>query len=449
MIRRTALSLGTGFAFIIATAAQAQDGRSIALILDASGSMNAKLASGQTRLEAAKAAVAAFVEKLDPKTRLSYRAYGHQSPTRDKNCRDTELLVDFGAAGTNKEAILAKTRDVKAQGYTPITHAIQLAAADVGKEPGTRAVVLVSDGKETCEGDPCAAAKALADADARLVIHTIGFNVDAAARYQLQCVARVARGTYSDASGAADLGARLGAVAAAKPPEARPPAPPPASKTTMTITRPKPGKLEIQNADRFIAHKVTEVDTGKEFPEMSSFRSIIELPAGLYNVTFGPTVWKSVEVKAGETTVLNPGVIEIKDASPSGHKVLDWETGVEVGDISSFTSRLTVLPSTFTVMFGSAEWRHIDIKAGEHKVLNPAVIVVNGADAGKGYDVRAEDGTLAGNISSFTSRLPVPPGRYTIEIDGKRVPLELAEDKRWRSICSSVSAPIRSNITAG
>jgi Ca-activated chloride channel family protein len=136
------------------------ESRSIALILDASGSMNAKLAGGQTRLEAAKAAVAAFVEKLDPKTRLSYRAYGHQSPTKDKNCRDTELLVDFGAAGSNKQAILAKTQDVKAQGYTPITHVIQLAAADVGKEPGARAVVLVSDGKETCEGDPCAAAKA-------------------------------------------------------------------------------------------------------------------------------------------------------------------------------------------------------------------------------------------------------------------------------------------------
>ena len=46
-----------------------------------------------------------------------------------------------------------------------------------------RYVALVSDGKETCPGDPCAVAKALAAADAKLVIHTIGFNVDAAARY--------------------------------------------------------------------------------------------------------------------------------------------------------------------------------------------------------------------------------------------------------------------------
>jgi hypothetical protein len=198
----------------------------------------------------------------------------------------------------------------------------------------------------------------------------------------------------------------------------------------MTIARPKPGKLQINNADRFIDHKVTEVETGKEFPNMNSFRSMIEVPAGFYNVTFGPTVWKSVEVKPGETTVLEPGIIEIRNASPSGHKVLDWETGVEVGRISSFTSRLTVLPSTFTVMFGSAEWKHIDIKAGEHKVLNPAVIVVNGADAGKGHNVRAEDGTLAGNISSFASQLPVPPGKYVIEIGDQKVPLDLTEGQK-------------------
>jgi hypothetical protein len=414
---------------LLPTTALAQEGRSIALILDASGSMNARLPAGGTRLEAAKSAVAAFIEKLDPKVRLSYRAYGHQSPTKDKNCKDTELLVDFNAAAANKDAVLAKTRDIKAQGYTPITYVIELAAKDVAKEPGERAVVLVSDGKETCEGDPCAAAKALAEADAKLVIHTIGFNVDAAARYQLQCVARVARGIYTDASGAADLGATLSKVAVAKP--APPPAPPPAakqpaSKSSITITKPKPGKLQIKNADPGRGHKVTEVETGKEFPNMSSFRSIIELPAGFYNVTFGPTVWKSVEVKAGETTTLDPGVLEVKNAAGSGHKVLDWETGVEVGNISSFSSRLTVLPSTFTVTFGKAEWKNIDVKMGEHKVLNPAVIVVNGA-SGAGHKVYAEDGTQVAVVSSFTHIVPVPPGKYTIDIEGQKVPLDLVE----------------------
>ena len=144
--------------------------------------------------------------------------------------------------------------------------------------------MLVSDGKETCPGDPCAAAKALAEADANLVIHTIGFNVDAAARFQLQCMARVARGTYSDATGAADLGARLGAVAAAKP------APPPKqTKTAITITKPKPGKLQIKNPD-FRGHAVTDAESGKAFGTFHNM-TFMDLPAGIYSVAFGPTVW--------------------------------------------------------------------------------------------------------------------------------------------------------------
>jgi hypothetical protein len=427
MIRRTIFLLAAPLLFD--TSALAQEGRSIALILDASGSMNAKLAAGGTRLDAAKTAVAAFVEKLDPKVRLSYRAYGHQSPTKEKNCKDTELLVDFNAAGANKDAVLAKTRDIKAQGYTPITYVIEFAAKEVAKEPGERAVVLVSDGKETCEGDPCAAAKALAAADAKLVIHTIGFNVDAAARYQLQCVARVARGTYTDASGAADLGASLGKVAIAKPapPAAPPPAAkaPPSSKTTITIAKPKPGRLEITNPD-VAGHEVTVAESGQAVGQFFGVITSLDLPAGLYNVSFGPTIWKSIEVKPGETTVLDPGVIEMTVVGASGHKVLDWETGVEVGELSGVIYRRSVLPSTFTVTFGGIEWKNIEVKAGEVKVLNPAVISVDPPETG-GNKVYAEDGTLVGTILGVISELPVPPGKYTIEVGGEKVPLDLAE----------------------
>jgi VWA domain-containing protein len=405
-----------------ALAANAQESRSIALILDASGSMNAGLRSGQTRLDAAKEAVSAFVGKLDPNVRIGYRVYGHQSPTREKNCRDTELMVGFGAVSANRSQILTRTQGVKAQGYTPITLAITLAAEDIGKEPGEHVVVLVSDGKETCEGDPCAAAKALAAADAKLVVHTIGFNVDVAARYQLQCIARVARGTYSDAAGAADLGARLGALAAAKP--VPPPPPPPQKKTTVTVTKPKPGRLQIKNPD-FRGHKVSEAESGKNVGNFWNM-TFMELPAGIYNVAFGPTVWRSIEVRAGETTVLEPGTIEMQNASGAGHKVLDWETEAEIGVISSFAHRMSVIPSTFTVMFGNARWAHIEVKAGEHKMLNPAVISVPNA-GGAGHKVYAEDGTQVGSVSSFASRLPVPPGKYTIEIAGQKLPLDLAE----------------------
>jgi hypothetical protein len=395
-----------------------QGGRSIALILDASGSMNAALTGGGTRLEAAKTAIAAFVGKLDPNLRIGYRVYGHQSPTRERNCKDTELLVGFNTVGANRDAILGRTRGIRAQGYTPITYVITLAANDVAKEPGEHVVVLVSDGKETCEGDPCAAAKALAAADAKLVIHTIGFNVDEAARFQLQCVAKAARGGYVDASGAADLGAKLGELVA-KPPE---------TKTEITVPQQQAGKLQIKNPD-FAGHVVTEAESGREVARMTTSRWQIDLAAGLYNVTFGPTVWKSVVVKGGETTVLDPGVLEVRNAWIRGHKVLDWETGTEIGALSTTKRQVSVLPSTFTVTFGGAEWKQIDVKAGERKVLNPAVIAVKGA-SGRGNRVLTEDGTVVATVTGTASVLPVPPGKYVLEAGTQQIPLDLVEGQR-------------------
>ena len=161
--------------------------RTIELILDASGSMNAALPSGETRLAAAKAAVAKIVPTLPGDTTLAFRAYGFQSPRDKHDCDDTALLVPFAAASGNGATVVKAARLLNAQGYTPISRVIRLAAADLAAtEPGNeRVILLVSDGKETCDTDPCATARALKAADASLVIHAIGFEVDSGARGEL------------------------------------------------------------------------------------------------------------------------------------------------------------------------------------------------------------------------------------------------------------------------
>jgi len=409
------------------SAGEAEAGKSIALILDASGSMNAKLPEGRTRIEAAKAAVEEIVGKLPADVRISLRAYGHQSPTSKHDCEDTELMVGFDALGTNKDSILTKSRSIRAQGYTPITYVIKLAAEDVGKEDAKpRIIILVSDGKETCKGDPCATAKALADADASLVVHTIGFAVDTAAKYQLQCIARVARGNYYDADSAGKLATALGE--AAKTEASPPPAPAPEAprlSTAIVVTVPKPGKLAIKNAD-INGHAVTEAETDKSVGTLSNLQSVIELPAGLYNVKFGKTVWKSIEVKPGETTTIEPGMIEIKNASLSGHTIFDAETGEEIGRVVSTNPRITVLPSTFTVSFGKALWKNIEVKGGEHKVLTPGTITVEGAPV-NGVPIKDEDGTIVASVSPFAKKAPLPAGKYTVEVGNQKVPIDLAE----------------------
>ena len=249
--------------------------------------MNAKLPDGGTRIDAARTAVADLVAKLPNETRLSFRVYGHQSPTQKHDCVDTELMVGFNSVAANRDTILAKSRGVKAQGYTPITYVLKLSAEEVGKEPGAHIVLLVSDGQETCAGDPCATAKALADADAKLVVHTIGFGVDTAARYQLQCIAKMARGSYFDARSAGNSPQKLGEAVKAEPAK---------STVQVTVTVPKPGKLQMKPIEEL--HDVSDDRTGKKVAALTTSRPTIELPSGIYNVAFGSRSWKSIEVRA-------------------------------------------------------------------------------------------------------------------------------------------------------
>jgi len=71
-------------------------------------------------------------------------------------------------------------------------------------------VVLVSDGEDTCAPpEPCQVASELKAAGVDLVVHTIGFKVEAKARSELSCVAAATGGSYREASSGADLARAL------------------------------------------------------------------------------------------------------------------------------------------------------------------------------------------------------------------------------------------------
>lgn len=100
-----ALAMSLGFISLAArpemASAQACNSadRSILLIMDASGSMNAKLPDGESRIAVAQRAVKGVASFIPPEAQLSLRLYGAQSPRVEKNCQDTNLAVPFGAAG--------------------------------------------------------------------------------------------------------------------------------------------------------------------------------------------------------------------------------------------------------------------------------------------------------------------------------------------------------------
>lgn len=393
------------------SAAFGAEAKTVELILDASGSMAGRLADGTVKIAAARDAVKGFVQALPQDTVIAFRAYGHQSAREEHNCTDTQILVPFGVARDQSAGILTKSDALQPRGYTPISYVLEQAAADFNTEmTGERTIILVSDGKETCEGDPCAVAKALHESQARLVVHTVGFGVDDATRSQLECIARVTGGTYFPAEDAGTLGQVLGAAvetASVKPEE-----------------KPGMGFLEVKGA-AIQGHQVSSAVNGEVVGKVSTVNSVIELPAGIYNVAIGSGVWKSVEVRTGEKTVLSPGQLAVENASLQGHPVTDAETGEEHGRVGATSNWAALLPGDYDVWFGPLPWR-IRIGAGEEVHLRPGWVQVKGADI-SGHSIRTEGNKVVGSVSATTNWMPLPPGEYTIEIDGRVQRFRLAE----------------------
>lgn len=409
--------------------AKAETGRSLLVVLDASGSMNAKLPDGAARIDAAKAAVADLISGLPADTRLALRIYGHQSPTSKKDCQDTALVVSFGPAGENGGAVTVAANAAQAQGYTPITYVLQRAAADVGNEAAaaSRLIVLVSDGKETCDGDPCAAAGALAAADTKLVVHTIGFGADEATRRQLQCIAHHARGGYWDASNRSELQARL-VEAARKTAESPQPAVRPAETGNLEIKNPDQNGHEVIDATTGQKAELVRPATGQRVDGIFAMWPSVRVRPGLYHVTFGADVWKSVEVSSGKTTVLEPGVLEIRPAGWRGHRVLETETGKVLAELTGAKNRATLVPARVAVTFGDLVWPDVEVKPGAVTTLKPGVIEVRRRGIYE-YKVVSVGGVLAGTVRTGAEKLPVPPGAYVVDLDGKKVPVEVEEGR--------------------
>lgn len=394
--------------------AQAESARSISLVLDASGSMKALLPDGARRMDAAKDAVAQFVTTLPPDTRLGFRAYGHQSATNKKDCKDTAQLAVFDAIANNKAAVIEKARGLQPQGYTPITHSLTLAAQDLlPEEAAAHVVVLVSDGKETCQADPCAAAKALAEADAKLVVHTVGVGVDTVTRSQLQCIARNARGNYYDANSASELTGVL-SKAAVKDAES------PVKKKQVVLTTPKHGKLRMKVLGGHHDHEIMDA-TGKKVDELSAVHTDAELAPGIYSVKFGNGVWTSIEVKAGETTEIKPGYLKIEPLSATAVEVLEPETSEKVDELYYSKSATTLIPGRFNLKFGNVMWPgDVEVKPGETTTIKPGTIGVESNAGALYFVVKDPQGQEVAKGASPGHRITMPPGKYVLELDTEK-----------------------------
>ncbi|UXA20588.1 VWA domain-containing protein [Mycobacterium sp. SMC-4] len=180
------------------------------LILDGSGSMTETDAPGP-RIDAAKTAARALVEALPDASTIALQTYGITtgSAPEDKadGCRDVTLLLSLRPL--DREAMNTAIASIAPSGYTPISLALQTAADQLPADDTAQAIVLVSDGEETCDTPPCDTATQLKQARPGLTISTVGFKVDGAAAEQLRCIAELTGGIYVQAANADQLAARL------------------------------------------------------------------------------------------------------------------------------------------------------------------------------------------------------------------------------------------------
>lgn len=162
--------------------------------------MNSKW-EGETRIQTAKKLLAKTVDDLDeiPNLEVGLRVYGHQSaitPTFE-DCNDTKLEVPIAAG--NSQQIKNRIQGIQAKGTTPIARSLEAAASDFPDNTGRNIIILITDGIEACDNDPCVIAKKLKDKEVNVTPFVIGLGLDLSYLEKFNCIGNYAEAQTKDA----------------------------------------------------------------------------------------------------------------------------------------------------------------------------------------------------------------------------------------------------------
>lgn len=171
---------------------------------------------GEAKISIAKTVVGQVLDDLPKTRRLGLVAYGHN---REGDCTDIEEIAPIG---TERDAIRRAVDGIDPKGKTPLSASVQFAAEKLHYTENKATVILVSEGRETCDLDPCAVGNALEQAGVDFTAHVIGFDVvEQSDQEQLQCLADNTGGKYLNAGSAEELSRALEQTVAEVPlPEA-------------------------------------------------------------------------------------------------------------------------------------------------------------------------------------------------------------------------------------
>jgi hypothetical protein len=172
---------------------------SVEILLDASGSMAAPFgATSQSKFDIVRQAVDDVIlgmreQQTDFPRNLGLRLFGSTTEAQAANCEDTERILPLGEP--NFDQTRKVLDEAHARGMSPIAFALAKTLDDFpGGMPGDRTIVLIADGGDTCEGDPCAAAARIATAPAKTSVNVVAFDVTSEEQERLACIARLTDG---------------------------------------------------------------------------------------------------------------------------------------------------------------------------------------------------------------------------------------------------------------
>jgi len=166
----------------------------ILFVYDASQSMSGRWES-DTKMNVARRLLKQMLDSLKhvDNVQLALRVYGHQSYVPPQDCGDTRLEVPFEP--NNIDLIKHKLSQLEPRGTTPIAHSLYLSGGDFPDTKARNIIILITDGIEACDGDPCAVSLELQKKGIFLKPFVIGIGLDVELKKTFECV-----GNYYDAT---------------------------------------------------------------------------------------------------------------------------------------------------------------------------------------------------------------------------------------------------------
>ena len=168
-------------------------------ILDVSGSMWGQI-DGTSKIETARKVLTATMRDLPAETNVGLMAYGHR---KEGSCKDVEIIS--AVSRPNIELLVAKINKLQPLGKTPLAESIKQSVSAFSEKKGNNHVLLISDGLESCNGDPCAAASVAHNSGVGVKIHVLGFDLSDEQQKKLRCIAEQGEGQFFTANSTGDF----------------------------------------------------------------------------------------------------------------------------------------------------------------------------------------------------------------------------------------------------